>query len=89
MKLPRVFQGTLLGIVIPLVIVGALAWAQAGSLPDKQCMVGLLLWIGCAMAAHENLAGGLIGAGGALLRVGWPGALFANRSTMSADARLS
>jgi hypothetical protein len=28
--------------------------------------VALWAWLGCAMAAHENLAGGLIGGGGAL-----------------------
>ena len=47
-------------------IVGMLAWAEAGSPDDLRCKVSLWLWFGCAAAKHENLAGGLLGAGGAL-----------------------
>jgi hypothetical protein len=50
-------------------IVGVLLWAQLGTTETtKSCAaIPLHLWIGCAMAAHENLAGGLIGAAGALI----------------------
>lgn len=47
-------------------IVGMLAWAEAGSSDDARCKVSVWLWFGCAAAKHENLAGGLLGAGGAL-----------------------
>ena len=34
-------------------------WCRAASVGSK--------WVGCAIAAHEGLAAGLVGAGGALL----------------------
>jgi hypothetical protein len=68
MKLPRWLEGLFLGAIILLVIGLALLWAQVGTTDSgKSCAsVALWAWVGCAMAAHENLAGGLIGGGGAL-----------------------
>jgi hypothetical protein len=47
-------------------IVGMLAWVEAGSSDDARCKASVWLWFGCAAAKHENLTGGLLGAGGAL-----------------------
>jgi len=67
-KLPRWLEGLVLGAIILLVVGLALFWAQVGTTDSgKSCAsVALWAWVGCAMAAHENLAGGLIGGGGAL-----------------------
>jgi hypothetical protein len=61
-----------LATIIILVLAFAHAWAPEVA-PDlsKRCFESFKgaqwpKWIGCAMAAHENLAGGLIGAAGAL-----------------------
>ena len=52
---------------IVIVIVLVLMWAHAGTNESPKCAeVGGWPWLGCLMAARENLAGGLIGAGGAL-----------------------
>lgn len=74
-KLPRITQGMILALVLLTVIVVALALAQSGIPEAKRCAssiwkIQLPKWVGCMMAAHENLAGGLIGAGGALF-AGW------------------
>jgi hypothetical protein len=68
-------QGTVLAIILFSTIVLVLGLAQSASTGDKLCVPGLTelklpmnfpRWLGCAMATHENLAGGLIGAAGAL-----------------------
>jgi hypothetical protein len=55
-------------------IVGVLGFAHAFARIEegKRCFAGLMhaqwpKWVGCAMAAHENLAGGLIAGAGALI----------------------
>jgi hypothetical protein len=68
-KLPRSLQGLCLAIIILTIIVVALMLAQAGVAANKQCAYSLW-WLGCLLAEHESLAGGLIGAGGALF-AGW------------------
>jgi hypothetical protein len=68
MRIPRKVQGTILVIGLPLFVIGVLAGAQAGS--GGKCVWAFPKWIGCAMTAHENLAGGLIGTAGALF-AGW------------------
>jgi hypothetical protein len=45
-----------------------LAAADAGS--PSQCTLPTPQWLGCLLAAHEGLAGGLIGGGGAIF-AGW------------------
>jgi hypothetical protein len=73
----RAFQGMLLASIILTFIVLALALAQMGvtqearlCAPSGFWKAQFLKWIGCMMAEHENLAGGLIAAGGALF-AGW------------------
>jgi hypothetical protein len=71
-KLPRWVEGLILAAVILFVIYAALHLTQEGVQANqidlsKSCTdVKGWRWIGCAMAAHENLAGGLIGGAGAL-----------------------
>jgi hypothetical protein len=50
---------------LSLFIFLALALAQTGS--GSSCHWAFPKWFGCVMAIHETLAGGLIGAAGALL----------------------
>ena len=57
------FVGVVSGL--SLFIFLALALAQAGS--GSSCHWAFPKWFGCVMAVHENLAGGLIGAAGALV----------------------
>ena len=73
----RALQGEVLACVLLTVIVIALALAQSGVYPHdgKLCAPSIWKaqfpkWVGCMMAEHENLAGGLIGASGALF-AGW------------------
>lgn len=40
------------------------------STTTQQCVAAFPKWLGCVLANHENLSGGLIGAGGALF-AGW------------------
>jgi hypothetical protein len=74
-KLPRWIEGLIFAVLILLVIFGALMLAQqgiqagidAGTFDKSKSCSGLnWRWFGCAMAVHEDLAGGLIGGGGAL-----------------------
>ena len=64
----RAQQTLLVGIGISLAIIGVLAAAQAGS--DGNCALVFPKWVGCVLAAHQALAGGLIAGGGALF-AGW------------------
>jgi hypothetical protein len=76
LRLTRLQQGLILALVIFVTIVATLALAQVGvQLDTRRCapniwQVQIPKWLGCAMAEHENLAGGLIAAGGALF-AGW------------------
>jgi hypothetical protein len=75
MKRGRLLQGFTLALLIVVLIFLTLTLAQFGVEPAKQCAVSLSKaqfpkWVGCMIAAHEGLAGGLIGAGGALF-AGW------------------
>jgi methyl-accepting chemotaxis protein len=69
-KIPRAVTGFIIGTVLLLVIVGVLGFVHAFS-TGTHCFSTFASaqfpkWVGCAMGAHENLAGGLIGLGGAL-----------------------
>ncbi len=66
MKSPRLIVGCALALIIATSITALLAWAEAGSAAEIRCSVPLTLWFGCAIGKHENLAGGLLAAGGAL-----------------------
>jgi hypothetical protein len=71
----RFGQGIVLAIILVSIIVLLLDLAQSSSTSGKLCaprLADLKLpmdfsrWLGCALAMHETLAGGLIGAAGAL-----------------------
>lgn len=64
----RTVQGILLGAGILTAIIGVLALADAGA--PSHCAFQSSIWLGCILAAREGLAGGLIGAGGAIF-AGW------------------
>lgn len=72
----RVLQGTTLVVCLSASVVGLLAFAQSWAPPDEyKCFQSVAQsqfpkWLGCVMAAHEGLAGGLIGGAGALF-AGW------------------
>src|SRR5262245_11119479 len=68
-------QGVLLAILLFSAVVFFLWLAQSGRAGDKLCapalselksLIDFQKWLGCALAMHENLAGGLIGGGGAI-----------------------
>ena len=88
-KLPRWLEGLVLGAIILLVVGLALFLAQVGTTDSgKSCAsVALWAWVGCAMAAHENLAGGLIGGGGALFAAWLAGSVGAGADTGRAQTR--
>ena len=72
MKMPRA-QGLLIATSLSSAVVGLLAFAHAfANLEGKpRCFPDFIhaqwpKWIGCAMAAHEDLSGGLIASAGAL-----------------------
>jgi hypothetical protein len=71
----HLITGVIIVIALVTVVVSALGFAHAWFLPKEEdaprCFETFATsqfpkWLGCAMAAHENLAGGLIGAAGAL-----------------------
>jgi hypothetical protein len=75
MSLRLACRAILLAIFLLALIVGLLMLAQSGSSGERLCVPGLAhlsrlmdfhTWLGCALAAHEGLAGGLIGSAGAL-----------------------
>jgi hypothetical protein len=100
MKTRRWLIGTAIAGGLILSIVGLLAFAHAHAhlSGEARCFVTLgnaqwPKWIGCAMAAHENLAGGLIGLAGAIFAawLAYSGAQDQLRSTnkqLRAAARL-
>jgi hypothetical protein len=69
LSMKRIGQGTVVIVASMAALTAALALAQVGSIPEKRCALDAV-WLGCAMAAHENLAGGLIGAAGTVF-AGW------------------
>lgn len=75
-RLRRRYQAAISLVGIWFFIAGVLSAADTWSnAPTPRCALQLpLKWLGCVMAAHENLAGGLIAAGGALLAAWWAGA---------------
>lgn len=71
----HLITGATIVIALIAVVIGVLGFAHAWYLPKEadapHCFATFATsqfpkWLGCAMAAHENLAGGLIGAAGAL-----------------------
>lgn len=70
----RPVKGMLVASALVAVVYGLLAAAEAGMVfygsgPDR-CDLEFPKWFGCVLANHEGLAGGLIGAAGALF-AGW------------------
>jgi hypothetical protein len=71
----RLFEGFGIAILLVTIIVVALGFAHSWAPREPNaayCFPNFAKsqfpkWLGCAMAAHENLAGGLIAAAGALL----------------------
>ncbi|WP_454617533.1 hypothetical protein [Bradyrhizobium cenepequi] len=71
MKIPRWATGVILAGALTLAIIALIGFAHAYAKGATRCFESFLAapwpdWIGCAMAAHENLAGGLIGLAGAI-----------------------
>jgi methyl-accepting chemotaxis protein len=70
MKIPRPIVGLIVAASLVVAVIGLLGFAQAYSEGTNRCFGGFFgqwpKWIGCAMAAHEGLAGGLIGLAGAV-----------------------
>src|SRR5439155_26582682 len=67
-RVNRKLQGTIVAAVILAGVGTFLALADGGA--NSHCSLQFPKWIGCVLAAREGLAGGLIGAGGALF-AGW------------------
>jgi hypothetical protein len=70
----RSFVVLLVVTLAAFTVVGILAFTHTFAIltDDKRCFAGFLhaqwpKWIGCAISAHENLSGGLIGAAGTIL----------------------
>jgi hypothetical protein len=70
MNLSRHTQFWLLVIGLPLLIFSFLALALLGLDDDRRCGIQFPKLFGCLLSRHENLAGGLIAASGALF-AGW------------------
>jgi hypothetical protein len=66
MKLGRHGQFWLLLIGLPVLIFALLALALLGLEPDRRCTMQFPKVLGCLLSRHENLAGGLIAASGAI-----------------------
>lgn len=65
------YQAAILALSLVGTIVAVLALAQLGLPAVDRCGWNIFdfqqpIWLGCMIARHENVAGGLIGAGGAL-----------------------
>lgn len=65
-------------------VAAASAEAKASA---KYCKLQFPKWFGCAMAAHENLAGGLIAGVMALMSAWWAGAVIREQIRVEVDAR--
>jgi hypothetical protein len=71
MKMPRSIVGSILAVLLLAIVIGLLGFAHAYSDVTTRCFAHFAQaqwpkWVGCAMAAHQDLAGGLIGLAGAL-----------------------
>lgn len=70
MKVPRWITGIIIAVGLTFIVISLLGFAHAFSNSTRcfETFAGTQWpkWIGCAMAAHENLAGGLIGLAGAI-----------------------
>jgi hypothetical protein len=72
----QVMHGVALAATLIVSVIALLAFAEAWSqAKETRCFVSIAKsqfpkWLGCAMSAHEGLAGGLVGAAGALF-AGW------------------
>jgi hypothetical protein len=78
----RLVEGICIAAALIVVITASLAfahtWAQIAD--GTRCFPTIWTsqfpkWLGCTMAAHENLAGGLIGGGGALFAAWYAGSV--------------
>ena len=67
-EISRAKQGWILFALIFVVVYAVLAAADLGmeSVTQSSCAAKFPKWLGCVLANHENLAGGLIGGSGAL-----------------------
>ena len=71
----RISTAIIVGLAVIAVVILLLTFADSFSVSEAHCSSGFLkskwpLYVGCIIAAHEGLAGGLIGAAGALF-AGW------------------
>jgi hypothetical protein len=71
MKIPRWAVGLIIAVALIVGVIGLLGFAHANAVGATRCFAGFMhaqwpKWIGCAMAAHENLSGGLIGLAGVI-----------------------
>jgi hypothetical protein len=71
MKIPRWAVGLTIAVALVVGVIGLLGFAHANAVGATRCFAGFAhaqwpKWIGCAMAAHENLSGGLIGLAGVI-----------------------
>jgi hypothetical protein len=71
--LKRLIWALVIGAVLVALIIGIISFVEATSITEEAKRCAPNVWqsqwpryIGCAMAAHEGLAGGLIGAAGVL-----------------------
>ena len=69
----RIVWAIMIGLMLIVVAVGVLVFADATAIPDEAKRCAPSIWqsqwpryLGCAMTAHEGLAGGLLAATGAL-----------------------
>jgi hypothetical protein len=69
----RIVRACVIGLGLILLASGILIFAEATAIPDEAKRCAPSIWqsqwpryLGCAMTTHEGLAGGLIGAAGAL-----------------------
>jgi hypothetical protein len=71
MEIPRWAVGLIIAVALIVGVIGLLGFANANAVGGTRCFIGFAhaqwpKWIGCAMAAHENLSGGLIGLAGVI-----------------------
>jgi hypothetical protein len=71
MEIPRWAVGLIIAVALIVGVIGLLGFAHANAVGGTRCFIGFAhaqwpKWIGCAMAAHENLSGGLIGIAGVI-----------------------
>jgi len=57
-------------LLVTGILLMAETWMNVGPNLPSRCLLQFPKWFGCALANHENLAGGLIGASGTIF-AGW------------------